>query len=137
MQKNVDLGVIKANSVIVVAGPTASGKSGLAMDLALKYNGVVINADASQVYKDIPVISAAPDDCDKAKVEHLLYGFLEAGEKNSVSDWCKHAVEAIKNVWARGKTPIVVGGTGFYIESLVNGLSPIPETSASAKKNCC
>lgn len=134
MQKNVNLGEIKTNTVLVVAGPTASGKSALAIDLALKYNGVIINADASQVYKDIPIISAAPDENDMAKVEHLLYGILEADEKNSVSDWVKSAVEAIKQVWENGKLPIVTGGTGFYIESLINGMSPIPETKAEIKE---
>ena len=133
MQKVVNLGEIKPNSVLVIAGPTASGKSGLAIDLALKYNGVIINADASQVYKDIPIISAAPDENDKAKVEHLLYGILEADEKKSVADWVKLAVEAIKNVWQQGKLPIVTGGTGFYIESLINGMSPIPETKSEIK----
>lgn len=134
MQKNVDIGVIKPNSVLVVAGPTASGKSALALELAMQYNGVIINADASQLYKDIPIISAAPDENDKAKVEHLLYGILEADEKNSISDWIKLVVKAIKNVWQQGKLPIVTGGTGFYIESLINGVSPIPETKLEVKQ---
>lgn len=134
MQKNVDLGEIKSNSVVVVAGPTASGKSALAIELACKYNGVVINADASQVYEDIPIISAAPDEKDRAKAEHLLYGILKADAKNSVSDWSKVAVETIKKVWSRGKLPIVTGGTAFYIESLVNGISPIPETKSEIKQ---
>ena len=133
MQKNVDLGKIGSNTVLVVAGPTASGKSALAIDLALKYNGVIINADASQLYKDIPIVSAAPNENDKVKVEHLLYGILNADEKNSVSDWVKLAVEAIKKVWQKGKLPIVTGGTGFYIESLINGMSPIPETKQEVK----
>lgn len=133
MQENVDLGKINPNTILVVAGPTASGKSALAIELALRYNGVIINADASQIYKDIPIISAAPDENDKAKVEHLLYGILEADEKNSVSDWVKLAVEAIKKVWAREKLPIITGGTGFYIESLINGMSPIPETKKEVK----
>ena len=134
MQKNVDIGAIKPNSVLVVAGPTASGKSALALELAMQYNGVIINADASQLYKDIPIISAAPDENDKAKVEHLLYGILEADEKNSISDWIKLVVKAIKNVWQQGKLPIVTGGTGFYIESLINGVSPIPETKLEVKQ---
>lgn len=134
MQRNVSIDELKPNSVIVVAGPTASGKSALAIDLALKYNGVIINADASQLYWDIPIISAAPDENDKAKVEHLLYGILEADEKNSVSDWIKLAIAAIRKVWAEGKLPIVTGGTGFYLESLINGISPIPETKPAVKQ---
>jgi tRNA dimethylallyltransferase len=133
MQKDVNLGEIKPNTVLVVAGPTASGKSALAIELALKYNGIIINADASQIYKDIPIVSAAPDENDKAKVEHLLYGVLEAEEKKSVSDWIKLVVEAIRCVWAKEKLPIVTGGTGFYIESLINGMSPIPETRQETK----
>ena len=74
---------LNEKSVIVVAGPTASGKSGLAIKAALKYNGVIINADASQIYDCIPVISAAPTEEDKAKAEHKLYGILKADEKNS------------------------------------------------------
>ena len=133
MQKDVNIGEIKPNTVLVVVGPTASGKSALAIELALKYNGVIINADASQVYKDIPIVSAAPDEDDKVKVEHVLYGILEADEKKSVSDWVKLATDAIKKVWDQGKLPIVTGGTGFYIESLINGMSPIPETKHEAK----
>ena len=133
MQKDVNIGEIKPHTVLVVAGPTASGKSALAIELALKYNGVIINADASQVYKDIPIISAAHDDIDKAKVEHVLYGILDADERNTVSDWIKLVVGAIRKVWEQGKLPIVTGGTGFYIESLVNGVSPIPETKDETK----
>ena len=137
MQKNRNIisGVIDKNTVVVVAGPTASGKSGLALDLAQQYNGVIINADASQVYKDIPIISAAPSAEDKQKVEHLLYEVFDARQNGSVTDWLKLAVEAIKNVWNRGMVPIVVGGTGFYIESLVKGVSPIPETSQKIKQD--
>lgn len=134
MQENVELENIKSNSVVVVAGPTASGKSALALNLACRYKGVVINADASQIYKDIPIISAAPDEGDKLRVEHLLYGVLEANERNSVSDWSKRAVEIIKDVWKREKLPIVTGGTGFYIENLVRGVSPIPETKVEIKQ---
>ena len=134
MQKNVVLSQIKPTSVVVVAGPTASGKSALALELACSYNGVVINADASQLYKDIAIISAAPDENDKKKAEHLLYGVLDANAKNSVSDWCNSVVETIRDVWSKGKLPIVTGGTGFYIENLVKGCSPIPETSAETKK---
>ena len=79
MQKNVDLGKIGSNTVLVVAGPTASGKSALAIDLALKYNGVIINADASQLYKDIPIVSAAPSENDKAKVFGAILTALSEG----------------------------------------------------------
>ena len=125
---------LNSKSVIVVAGPTASGKSKFALDLALKNNGVIINADASQIYKSIPILSAAPSEEDKQQVEHLLYEIFEPEKNGSVSDWLKLVVEAIKGSWAKGKLPIIVGGTGFYIESLVNGVSPIPETKAEVKE---
>ncbi len=130
----IDLNNLKSNSVVVIAGPTASGKSGLAIDLAKRYNGVVINADASQVYKNIPIISAAPTLEDKQQAEHMLYEVFEADKNGSVSEWLRLVVEAIRSVWKRGKLPIVVGGTGFYIESLVKGVSPIPETGDEIKQ---
>ena len=125
---------LESKSVVVIAGPTASGKSSLALKLAHDYNGVIINADASQIYKGIPIISAAPTKEDKQQVEHLLYGVFEPNKKGSVSEWLKLAVEAIKNVWEKGNLPIVVGGTGFYIESLIKGVSPIPETKIEIKE---
>ncbi len=125
---------IKPNSVIVIAGPTASGKSALAIEVAKKYNGVIINADASQVYQGIPIISAAPTAEDKKEVEHLLYEIFSPQKNGTVTEWLSLAIAAIKETWQRGKMPIVVGGTGFYIESLVAGVSPIPETSAKVKK---
>lgn len=125
---------LKSKSVIVIAGPTASGKSKFALDLALEYGGVIINADASQIYKGIPIISAAPTEEDKQKVDHLLYEIFKPEKNGSVSEWLKLVVDAIKDVWSKGKLPIVVGGTGFYIESLVKGVSPIPETKLEIKE---
>lgn len=123
------------NSVVVVLGPTASGKSGFALDLALKHDGIIINADASQIYKGIPIISAAPSDDDMKKVEHKLYGIFAPEERGSVSEWLKLAVAEIRETWQKNKLPIVVGGTGFYIESLIKGISPIPQTSDEVRKN--
>lgn len=124
---------IKPNTVIVIAGPTASGKSGLALDIAMRYNGVVINADSMQIYKGTPIISAAPTAEDKLKAEHLLYEIFEPSERGSVAEWLGLATAAIKNVRKEGLLPVVVGGTGFYIESLVRGTSPIPETKTEIK----
>lgn len=123
-----------ANAVVVIVGPTASGKSGLAMELAVKYDGTIINADAMQIYRGVPVITAAPTPEDRQQVEHLLYEYLEPEQSGSVADWLPKAVDAVKMTWQKGKLPIVVGGTGFYIESLIRGLSPIPETREDAKK---
>ena len=125
---------IKPNTVIVIAGPTASGKSRLALDIAVRYNGVVINADSMQIYKGTPIISAAPTAEDKHKAEHLLYEILEPSERGSVVEWLELAVKAIKDVWKKSRLPVVVGGTGFYIESLVRGTSPIPETKPEVKE---
>lgn len=124
----------KEGEVLVVQGPTASGKSGLALDLAIQYNGVVINADAMQIYQGIPIITAAPNDDDKQKAEHRLYEIFPPEKNGSVTEWLDLAVKEIKDVLKQGRVPIVTGGTGFYIESLIKGISPIPETSEEIKK---
>ncbi len=125
---------IEKNTVVVIAGPTASGKTSLAIDVAKRYNGVIINADASQIYKGIPILSAAPSYDEKKTVPHMLYEVSEPETGGSVSEWLKMAVDAIRDVWEQNKLPIVVGGTGFYIESLIKGVSPIPETKPEIKK---
>ena len=116
------------NKVIIIAGPTASGKSKLAIDIALAVNGVVLNADSMQVYKDMPIVSAVPTAEDRAKVEHRLYEIFEPSFRGNVVDWLKCATEEIRNVWKEGKVPVVVGGTGLYIENLMKGATPIPAT---------
>lgn len=120
--------------VVVIAGPTASGKSGLALDLAEVFNGVVINADSMQVYQDTPVISAVPSAADKARVPHKLYEIYPADVTGSVVDWLSRAVAEIRAAWQDGKLPIVVGGTGLYLDNLINGTTPIPETSDDVKQ---
>ena len=125
---------INDKTVLVIGGPTASGKSGLALEYALEYNGVIINADAMQVYQNIPIITAAPTIQDKQKVPHKLYEIYPPDKKGNVADWLKEAVLSIKQTWDDKKLPIVVGGTGFYIESLIKGESPIPDTSAKIKQ---
>ena len=107
------------NKVIIVAGPTASGKSAMAMDIALACGGVVINADSMQVYKNMPIITAAPSKEDKEKVEHCLYEIYEPSFRGNVVDWLKAAAQEIRRVWGQGKIPVVVGGTGLYIENLM------------------
>ena len=125
---------IKENTVLVVAGPTASGKSTTALDLAEKYHGVIINADASQIYKGIPILSAAPSSEDQKKCPHFLYEIFEPEIRGSVAEWLPLAEQAIRQAHAEKKCPIVVGGTGFYLESLINGISPIPETKQEIKE---
>lgn len=121
-------------NVIVIGGPTASGKSGLAIDLAQEQDGIIINADASQVYQGISIISAAPTLADKNKAEHRLYEYLDAGINSNVFNWLGSAVAEIWDVWHKGKTPIVVGGSGLYIENLVKGTTPIPEVKPEIRQ---
>lgn len=121
-------------NVIVIGGPTASGKSGMALDLAQEFNGVIINADASQVYQGIPIISAAPSDTDRAVAEHRLYEYLDASINGNVFSWLNDAVLNVRDVWNKGKTPIVVGGSGLYLENLINGTTPIPEVDPEIRK---
>lgn len=122
------------NKVIVVAGPTASGKSALAIDLAEAFNGVIINADSMQVYQKTPIISAAPSKEDKQRVQHRLYEIFAPDVNGSVVDWLNLAVAEIKNCWAQNKMPVVVGGTGLYLDNLINGTTPIPETSTEVRQ---
>jgi len=113
--------------VVVIAGPTASGKSALALALADALNGIVINADSMQVYRELRVLTARPSLEEEAIVPHRLYGVIPAAERCSAGRWRQWAAPAIAKAFACGRTPIVVGGTGFYIETLRDGLSPVPE----------
>lgn len=113
--------------VIVIAGPTAAGKSALALRLAQVLDGVIINADSMQVYRDLRVLTARPSKADEAAAPHLLYGYVDASQRHSAIRWRADAIEAIETVYAAGKRPIVAGGTGFYIEALTQGLSPVPD----------
>lgn len=119
--------------VIVVAGPTASGKSALAIDLAKSANGVVINADSMQVYKGLPIITACPSVEERAAVEHRLFEIYDCGFRGNVVDWLERAVAEIKKVWSEGKVSVVVGGTGLYLDNLIHGTTPIPETSREVR----
>ena len=119
---------MQKNIVIIVAGPTASGKSALAVDLAKYLDGVVINADSMQVYQNMPVISAVPSEQDKALAEHKLFEIYPPTVRGNVVDWLNLAVQEIKSAFKRHKTPIVVGGTGLYLDNLIYGTTPIPET---------
>lgn len=122
------------NIPIVIGGPTASGKSQLAIDLAQAFDGVVINADASQVYKSIPIISAAPSAADREKAPHRLYGYLEDEASGNVVSWLTEAAAAVRQAWAENRTPIVVGGSGLYLDNLINGSTPIPEVDPDVRR---
>lgn len=116
-----------STEVVLVAGPTASGKSALALDLAERFGGVVINADAMQVYREMRVLTARPDAAAEARAPHKLYGFLPVTEGFSAARWRERAVEEIRAAHAAGRLPIVAGGTGLYLKALTEGLSPVPE----------
>ena len=115
-------------SAILIAGPTASGKSALALKLAERLSGVIINADSMQVYRDLRIITARPTPEEEARVPHRLYGHVDAAENYSVGRWCADAAEALGKVRAEGRLPILVGGTGLYFKALTQGLSAVPPT---------
>ncbi len=111
------------NKVIVVAGPTASGKTGVGIEIAKAVGGEIVSADSMQVYKDMPIATACPTDEEKSMAPHHLVEFLQPSESFSVALWCKLAKEKINDIISRGKVPIVVGGTGLFIDSLVDNIT--------------
>ncbi len=113
-------------TLIFIGGPTASGKSAFALELAKARNGSIINADAMQVYAGLPILTAQPETKDRADIPHLLYETVDPSEAFSAGKWLARANEAIKEVRASGRTPILVGGTGLYFEALLGGLADIP-----------
>ncbi|MCW8916581.1 MAG: tRNA (adenosine(37)-N6)-dimethylallyltransferase MiaA [Magnetovibrio sp.] len=113
--------------VLIIAGPTASGKSALAMDVAERFSGNVINADSMQVYKELRIVTARPSVEDEKRVPHKLFGVLSGDEVCSAGQWCEMAVAEIQVCFDQDRLPILVGGTGMYLKSLVEGLSPIPD----------
>jgi len=115
------------NRVLIISGPTASGKSSYAKEVALKENGVIINCDAMQVYDVLNELTARPTAEDEEQIEHRLYGFLDPEVACNAFLWREKALHEIDDVLSKGKLPILVGGTGMYIKSLMEGLSPIPE----------
>jgi tRNA dimethylallyltransferase len=115
---------------VVVAGPTASGKSGLALAVAEKFSGDVINADSMQLYRELRLISARPDDAAMGRAPHRLYGVLPASERCSAGRWVSLALAEIADTLAHGRLPVIVGGTGLYLRALMTGLSRIPSVAA-------
>ena len=114
------------SKIILISGPTASGKSNFSIKLAKKINGEIINADSMQVYKELKILSSRPDPKDYKKIKHHLYGFHNVKNNFSTGDWLKQAIKKIKEVKKRKKTPIFVGGTGLYFKALIDGLVRIP-----------
>lgn len=112
--------------VICLAGPTGCGKTGLAVKMARKLDAEIINADSRQVYHDFPIITAQPSKEEQGGIPHHLFGFLESHEKISSGQWCEMAREKAADILARGKIPLLVGGTGFYFQTLLHGIANIP-----------
>ena len=111
---------------ILIAGPTASGKSALGLAVAQRYGGEIVNADSMQVYRALRVLTARPSADDEQVVPHHLYGVLEGDEACSAGKWSRMALEIIRGIEARGRVPVILGGTGLYFRALTEGLSPIP-----------
>ncbi|MBX9823866.1 MAG: tRNA (adenosine(37)-N6)-dimethylallyltransferase MiaA [Xanthobacteraceae bacterium] len=120
--------ILGGKRAVLIAGPTASGKSALAIALAERLGGTVVNADSMQVYRDLRIITARPSPDDEARVPHRLYGHVDAAENYSVGRWCADAGAALDDIWRDGRLPILVGGTGLYFKALTQGLSVVPPT---------
>ena len=114
------------SKIILISGPTASGKSSFAIKLAKKVNGEIINADSMQVYKQLKILSARPDKLKYQKIRHHLYGFHDVKKNFSTGNWLKLVFKKIDEIKKRKKTPIIVGGTGLYFKALTDGLVKIP-----------
>ena len=121
------------NKLYVIAGPTAIGKSDFAIELARKINGVIINADSMQVYNNLHILTARPSSEDIKKIDHYLYGYVEGSERYNVEKWCNEASKKINTCFKKGLVPILVGGTGMYIDTLINGLTDIPSIPEEIK----
>jgi len=119
--------------VILIAGPTASGKSKLAIKLAKHVNGEIVNADSMQVYKEICILTSRPNIQDEKIIKHHLYGFRSVKKNYSTGLWVENVVKNIKQIWKKGKIPIIVGGTGLYFKALTDGLSKIPNIPSTIR----
>ncbi len=112
---------------MVIAGPTASGKSALALAVAEAFDGIVVNADSMQVYRDLKVLTARPGKDETGRVPHCLYGVIDGAQRCSVARWLRLAVREVEKITDDGRLPVFAGGTGLYIDALINGLSAIPD----------
>ena len=118
---------------VLIAGPTASGKSALALALAGRLNGVIVNADSMQVYRDLRVLTARPSPQEETRAPHRLYGHVDAGENYSTGQWLRDVAATLDEIKAEGRTAIVVGGTGLYFKALTSGLAAVPPIPADIR----
>ncbi len=114
------------HDAILIAGPTASGKSALALALAEKIGGTIVNANSMQVYRDLRVITARPSPEDEARVPHRLYGHVDAAVNYSTGHWLRDVAAVLEEIKAQGRVPVFVGGTGLYFKALTAGLAAVP-----------
>lgn len=121
-------------ATILIAGPTASGKSALALALAEKLGGVIINADSMQVYRDLRIITARPSPAEERQAPHRLYGRIDAAENYSVGRWCTDAAATLATTKRYGRAAIVVGGTGLYFKALTQGIAAVPPVPAEVRE---
>ena len=117
----------KQSKIILISGPTASGKSNFAVKIAKRINGEIVNADSMQVYKQLKILTARPNKQEQKNIKHHMYGVVDLNKKFSTGQWLKLAIKKIKEIKKRKKIPILVGGTGLYFQSLIDGLVKIPE----------
>ncbi|HVJ00772.1 MAG TPA: tRNA (adenosine(37)-N6)-dimethylallyltransferase MiaA [Sphingomonas sp.] len=122
-------------TVALIAGPTASGKSALALALAEKHRGTVINADSMQVYADLRILTARPTSAEEARVPHRLFGHVDGADAYSAARWAIEARAAIAEAHEEGRLPILVGGTGMYLRTLIEGIAPVPEIDADVRRD--
>ena len=122
------------STVILIAGPTASGKSALALELAAKLGGVIINADSMQVYRDLRIITARPTPDEEKRVPHRLYGHVDAAENYSVGRWFGEAAAALADTFGQGRPAIMTGGTGLYFSTLTRGIAAVPPVPAEIRR---
>ena len=123
------------SKIILISGPTASGKSKFALKLAKKINGEIINADSMQIYKECKILSARPSKKDQTEIKHHLYGFQSVKKNFSTGQWINLCLKKIQEIKKKNKVPIVVGGTGLYFKSLVCGIAKIPSIPLSFRNN--
>ena len=120
---------------ILIAGPTASGKSGAGLELAASFGGTIINANSMQVYRELRLLTARPSEADEARVPYRLYGTVPAAQAYSVGRWLGDVARAMAEAQREGRLPILVGGTGLYFKALTEGLAPVPDIPAEIRSH--
>ena len=128
------IGRTRKPPVALIAGPTASGKSALALELAKRSGGVIVNADSAQIYSGLPILSAAPNAQEQGQAEHRLYGVRDPTQPCSAAEWAEMAGREIADVHAEDRLPILVGGTGLYIRTLLDGIAPVPPIDVAVRE---